>query len=766
MKVGGARLWTPPFFVNLLVMKKRKINRERRTARGKYFHRDAGVESAKTRRGEGKGSRKGGGAKRVIEYAEGVLNIASGGFGFVRIPEREDDVFIPQHKLRGALNNDTVRVAITKIKEDKPVRVSKRDNSKGVALLGKKSMKSCEGEIVEIIERSRLPYVGLLSITRKGTWVIIENKSMPYDIEVLHYCSDPRAIEIKPEYQGLKVAVMVQDFPKGSLTPRGFVTDILGKAGENNTEMHSILTEYGLPYKFPQEVEDAANKIPKKIVQKDFEERRDFRKVLTFTIDPADAKDFDDAVSLRIMENGNLEVGVHIADVSYYVKPGTILDKEAYERGTSVYLVDRTIPMLPEALSNNLCSLRPGEDKLCFSAVFEMNTAAQVLSRWFGRTVIRSDFRFAYEEAQQIIDNDGSTAEYKSVLATHPHPESLGDPRYTGLTKEVPSAEIASAVMQLHKLATIMRKKRFAHGSISFERPEMKILVDETGKPISVVEKITKSANWLIEEMMLLANREVATHITTQLRKTPPTFVYRIHDEPNMEKVEELRSFVHHFGYQMDDTKNPRQLARALNKLLESLQGKPECETIELLALRCMARAVYSTENIGHYGLGFEYYTHFTSPIRRYPDMMVHRLLSRYLENGNSVDKQKFEDYCTHCSQREQLATEAERSSIKYKMTEYMQERIGQVFDGSITGVTEWGVYVSVEPTKIEGMVSVHEFTDDYYTFDEKNFCLIGHTFGKRLTLGDKVKVRVKATNLAQKTIDFELVTEENIEKN
>ena len=728
-------------------MGKRRNSKEKSKFAGVRSHRDR-----KKTIGCGKGSKRGAErvGKRVLEYVEGILNIASGGFGFVRVPEREDDVFIPQHKLRGALNNDTVRAAITKIKEEKTRATAE-----------KRGMKSCEGEIVEVIERSKLPYVGVLSITRKGTWVIIESKNMPYDVEVIHSPADPRSITIKPEYQGLKVAVLVKEFPKGSLTPLGIVTEVLGKVGDNDTEMHSILTEYGLPFRFPEAVEKEAKKIPSKITRQDLDGRLDFRKTLTITIDPADAKDFDDAVSFRILENGNFEVGVHIADVSYYVKPGTTLDKEAYERGTSVYLVDRTIPMLPEQLSNNLCSLRPGEDKLCFSAIFEMDAKAKVLNRRFSRTIIRSDFRFAYEEAQQIIDNKGSVAEYKPILTTHPHPESLGDPRYTGLTKEKPSQQIADAIIQLHKLASIMRKKRFASGSISFERPEMKILVDEKGKPISVVEKITKSANWLIEEMMLLANREVATYVTKQIRKTAPTFVYRIHDEPNMEKVEELRGFVHHFGYKMDETKNPRQLAKALNKLLDSLQGKPECETIELLALRCMARAVYSTENIGHYGLGFEYYTHFTSPIRRYPDMMVHRLLARYLENGNSVDKQQFEDYCNHCSVREQLATDAERSSIKYKMTEYMQERIGEEFIGSITGVSEWGIFVSVEPTKIEGMISTRDFTDDYYLYDEKKMCLIGQTFGKKYMLGDKLKVRVKATNLAQKTIDFEIVDPE-----
>lgn len=665
-----------------------------------------------------------GGSRRVFEEVEGLLEIASGGYGFVRLAPKEgnsavpkkderEDVFIPIGKLRGALNNDTVRVAITK-----------PDQAKGK-----------EGEVVAIVQRSTRPYVGILQIAGKHAWVIIESKSMPYDIEV-------PVESVKKEWQGLKVAALVKEFPRGFQTPVGEIVDVLGKPGDNNTEMHAILSEYGLPYKFPSEVEAEASKIPVKITKADLEGRRDLRKECIFTIDPADAKDFDDAVSFKVLENGNFEIGVHIADVSYYVKPKTLLDREAYARATSVYLVDRTIPMLPEALSNNLCSLRPNEDKLCFSAIFEMDSSAKVLKQWFGRTVINSSFRFAYEEAQQIIDRDGDMKEYTPVM-----PEG-----------KTPSAEVVTAVLELHKIATVLRKKRFKAGSISFERPEMKVVVDETGKPVDVVQKVTKSANWLIEEFMLLANKAVATHVTREIRKEAPTFVYRVHDEPNMEKVAELKTFVKHFGYKMEAADTPKQLAKSLNKLVEQLRGKPECDTIELLALRCMARAQYSTNNIGHYGLGFQYYTHFTSPIRRYPDMMVHRLLSRYLEGGKNADKQMYEEYCLHSSQREQVATEAERASIKYKMAEYMKERVGKIYEGTISGVTEWGLYVQIEPEKIEGMISLRELEDDYYQFDEKTYSVKGKSSGKKYTLGDRVKVKVERVSLEQKTIDFSLV--------
>lgn len=644
--------------------------------------------------------------RKSIELV-GVMQMTKDGFGFVTVQEQEDDIYVKASKMGGALNGDLVKVVILKEKTLKTRR---------------------EGKVSEIIERSKRPFVGVLHIASGQAWVIMQSRVMPYDIQITNLQSFPDAVP------GMKVSAVVDYWKKSDSCPSGHIVDVLGMAGENDTEMHAILAEFGLPYNFDAVVEKEADEISEEITEEEIAKRRDFRDVLTFTIDPKDAKDFDDALSFRVLENGNYEVGVHIADVTHYVKPGTLIDEEAVQRATSVYLVDRTIPMLPEKLSNKLCSLRPNETKLTFSAVFEMTPLGRIADQWFGRTVIHSNHRFTYEEAQKIIE-DGAKSDFQP-------------------------ADIKEAVLQLHSLASKLRKKRFSTGAIGFERPEMKVEIDEKGRPINIYQKITKEANWLVEEFMLLANRCVAEYVARNLKKgkEAKTFVYRIHDEPNQEKLENLRHFVGNFGYKMGSTNTGKEISKALNGLFEEAKDKPEFNAIELLSLRTMAKAKYDVDNIGHYGLAFKYYTHFTSPIRRYPDMMVHRLLARYLAGGESAKRDLFERLCKHSSEREVVAADAERASIKYKLVEFMQDKIGYEYDGHISGLTEWGIYVEIEPTKIEGMVALRDIQSDYFEFDEENYRLVGKHSKKVYNLGDPVRIKVKRTNLDHKQLDFEIV--------
>ena len=658
--------------------------------------------------------------KHIVPEYEGIVQMSREGFAFIRIEGQDDDVYVKANKTRGALHGDRVRVAVTQEKTGAAKRRS--------------------GEVIAILERSAKPFVGILHIVGKQAWVLMSSKTMPYDIEVP-----------VPEggQRGMKVAAVVDGWERGANCPKGHVVDVLGMPGENETEMHAILAEFGLPYRFEKAVENAADQIPDTITDKDRKGRKDFRKVLTFTIDPTDAKDFDDALSFQKLENGNYEVGVHIADVTWYVQPGTAVDKEAQARGTSVYLVDRTVPMLPEKLSNKLCSLRPGEEKLCFSAVFEITPQAKVINPWFGRTEIISDYRFDYEGAQAIIEAGDKAME-----------EVFGEGTECGI---VP-AEIKEAVLTLNNLALKLRKRRFDNGAVNFDRPEMKVDIDENGKPVGVHQKFSKEANWLIEEFMLLANRSVAEFVATggkmggKALAKAKTFVYRIHDEPNLEKLSGLRDFASHFGYKVGSIENGKEIAKTLNGLLVDAKDKPELGAIQILALRSMAKACYSTDNIGHYGLAFRFYTHFTSPIRRYPDMMVHRLLAQYLAGGDSANLDYYTLQCKHASEREVVAAEAERESVKYKMVEFMQDKVGQEFDGHISGVTEWGVYVEIEPTKIEGMVPYRTIKSDFFVFDEDHYRAVGRRTHRSLRLGDPIRIRVKGTSLEQKLLDYELV--------
>jgi len=588
-----------------------------------------------------------------------------------------------------------------------------------VQLFAKRKGAEPEGEVVEILESKERTFVGKLQVAKGFAFLITENKTLANDIFI------PKD-KLKGGKNGDKAIVRIVEWPDEAKNPLGEVIDILGIAGQNTAEMHAILAEFGLPYKYPSSVEKAADKIPEAISPEEIENREDFRGITTFTIDPKDAKDFDDALSARRLDNGNWEVGVHIADVTHYVKTDGVIDKEAQSRATSVYLVDRTIPMLPERLCNQICSLRPDEEKLCFSAVFELNSDAVVQNSRICRTIIKSDRRFTYEEAQEVIET--GEGDYKEEI------------------------------LALNDLAKKLRERRFKSGAINFDRYEVKFEIDEQGKPVRVYFKVSKDANKLIEEFMLLANRTVAEFVGRPPKgKTKKTFVYRIHELPDPDKMENFASFIRRFGYKLKTDGTKTDVSKGINSLLDNVQGKPEENLIETVAIRAMQKARYSTENIGHYGLAFEYYTHFTSPIRRYPDMMVHRLLERYLAGGRSVIQKKYEDLCDHCSSMEQVAANAERASIKYKQVEFMQDKLGMVFDGVISGVTEWGLYVELNENKCEGLVPIRDLDDDYYEFDEKNYCLLGRRKKRQYRLGDPITIKVAQANLERKQLDFQL---------
>ena len=624
----------------------------------------------------------------------GKVELQPHGFAYVVSGEADRPVLISSKNLNHAMEGDRVRVAMH-------ARRKKHD---------------LEGEVIEIIERAKTHFVGTIELSRNFAFLIPSGK-VSFDIFI-------PLEKLNGAKNGQKAIAEIVEWPPKARSPFGKIIEVLGDTGDNDAEMHAILAEFELPHKFPEKIDKVAEKIPMEIPEEELKNRRDFRKITTFTIDPADAKDFDDALSLQQLKNGNWEIGVHIADVTHYVTPGSLIEEEAVSRATSVYLVDRVVPMLPERLSNGVCSLRPNEDKLCFSAVFELNDKAGIVKEWFGKTAIHSDRRFTYEEAQQIIE--------------------------TG------NGDLSKEVLKLNELAEKLRDERFKKGSIAFERIELKFEIDEKGKPVSVFFKEAKESNKLIEEYMLLANKRVAEFIgKPKNQKEAKTFVYRIHDKPDSEKLETFNSFISRFGYGIQLT-SANAISSSMNNLLKNVRGKKEQNVVETLAIRTMAKAEYSTRNIGHYGLSFDYYSHFTSPIRRYPDMMVHRLLEKYLAGGKSVDENEYEDLCRHSSNMETRAAHAERSSIKYKQVEFMQDHLGEVYPGVISGVTDWGIYVELE-NKIEGMVPIGELGDDFYTFDEKNYQLVGRHTNQTYQLGDDVKVEIWRTNLEKKHLDFRM---------
>jgi ribonuclease R len=636
--------------------------------------------------------------KELQNFIIGTVDMTADGSAYI-VPEDEfeKDVFVAPRKLKNALHGDTVKAYV----------------------FAKKSGRKNDGEVVEIIKRAKSDFTGVIKISDRFAFVIADDKKMMHDIFV------PLA-DTHDAKNGQRVLVTLSDWPESAKNPIGIVKHVLGNQGENNTEMNAILAQYGFPLEFPPQVEREANAIPEEIPAAEIAKRKDFRNVLTFTIDPADAKDFDDAISYQKLPNGNHEIGVHIADVSHYVIQGTDLDKEAYSRATSVYLVDRVIPMLPERLSNGVCSLRPHEDKLCFAAVFELDEQANIQSEWYGRTVIHSNRRFSYEEAQEVIEN--KTGDY------------------------------AQEILKLNELAYILRDRKFKNGAISFESTEVKFKLDESGKPIGVYVKERKDAHKLIEDYMLLANRKVAEFIAKKTKgKDKLTFVYRVHDSPNMETLNTFATFASRFGYKIN-TKSDKEIAKSLNNLMADVEGKKEQNILTSLAIRSMAKAIYSTKKTSHYGLAFEYYTHFTSPIRRYPDVMAHRLLQTYLDGGKSADMEFYEVASVHSSAMEKRAADAERASIKYKQAEYLENNIGTEYKGIISGVTEWGMYVEIEENKCEGMIRLRDISDDFYVLDEKNYCIVGQRKKKKYQLGDEVMIRVKKVDLSKRQIDFTLI--------
>lgn len=631
-------------------------------------------------------------------FTTGRVDMTNSGNAYIVSADTEEDVLVKAGNLNRALHGDTVKVL----------------------LFARRKGQRLEGEVVEIAKRRKLEFVGTVEVSPNYAFLVPDDRKMAVDIYI-------PLEKLNGAEHGQKAIAKINDWPERASSPFGEITKVLGKAGEHNTEIHAILADYGLPYAFSDEVEAETAKLNLEISEADRKGRRDFRNTTTFTIDPTDAKDFDDALSIEKLPNGHWQIGVHIADVTHYLNTGTLLDDEAQARATSVYLVDRVVPMLPEVLSNNVCSLRPKEEKLTFSAVFDMDEKGEVHHRWFGRTLIYSDRRFTYEEAQQILE--GQPDDFADELST------------------------------LNRIALILREKRLKNGAISFDKHEVKFTLDESNNPTGVYFKTAKEANHLIEEFMLLANRSVAEFIGLAKDGNPSdkTFVYRVHDNPDPAKLVDLANFVKQFGYKVA-TRGTKSISNSLNKMLAEARNNPEANMIETLTVRSMAKAVYTTKNIGHYGLAFPYYTHFTSPIRRYPDVLVHRLLQHYLDRGKSPNSAEYEDLCGHCSDREKLATQAERDSIKYMQVKFMEQYVGEEFTGVISGVTDWGIYVELVDNHCEGMIRIRDFKDDYYIFDEKNYCIFGDRTGRMYQLGDTMRIRVKAADLEQKRLDFEPV--------